>query len=334
MELSALDFYYIVKELQFLRGSRLEKVYYDKKIELLVLKLHSSLGTIFLRATPKALFYTSMKQAFQEASNLAMILRKHIQGSVIDSITQQGFERIVLLKFKNKKSLVLEFFSKGNIILLDENNRIITLSKPAVYRHRTLRPRFEYKKPPETMDPRLKKSEDLVVDIANSQRNIVQFLAVNYGLGGFYSELVCKEVGIDKKLSKLTTEQANNTLKVVKALFEKPIKPCLVDNGLVRLVPFMVKGLEIVRCFESFNQGLVSMFFEVPVDNKKLMQLEKLKKALEKQRLRVEELKKQVVENKNKAEAIYKNYQEIANALKKGKKQGMRFIELDFKNKG
>ena len=57
-----------------------------------------------------------------------MALRKHLSGAWIDKIEQYEFERIVILNLRKKIGnwkIILELFGEGNIILTDENNKIL-----------------------------------------------------------------------------------------------------------------------------------------------------------------------------------------------------------------
>lgn len=82
-----------------------------------------------------------------------MLLRKHIEGGVIEAITQVDFDRIVIIHVKTRnelgdvctKQLIVEMMGRhSNIILVDaQTNTIIDSVKhlsPAVNRYRTVLP--------------------------------------------------------------------------------------------------------------------------------------------------------------------------------------------------
>lgn len=57
-------------------------------------------------------------------------LRKHLKTRRLSSVKQVGIDRVIVLTFSDGAfHLVLEFFSAGNIILLDENRRIMALQR-------------------------------------------------------------------------------------------------------------------------------------------------------------------------------------------------------------
>ncbi|WP_430786049.1 Rqc2 family fibronectin-binding protein [Virgibacillus flavescens] len=101
--------------------------------------------------------YTNPK----EAPMFCMILRKYLSGAVIESISQDGMERIITFEFKTRneigdvthKSLVIELMGKhSNLMLIDqEKGHIIDSLKHismAQNRHRTILPGHEYIHPP------------------------------------------------------------------------------------------------------------------------------------------------------------------------------------------
>ena len=73
-------------------------------------------------ALPSALFLTPSREQADKAPDFCMSLRKHLTGAPLIAIIQPGSERIVEFQFDTKEGrriLLLELFSKGNILLLD-----------------------------------------------------------------------------------------------------------------------------------------------------------------------------------------------------------------------
>lgn len=78
-------------------------------------KLHL---TEFSRPTPQA------------PSNFVVKLRKHLKSRRLSSIKQVGIDRVLVLSFSDGMyHLVLEFFSAGNVVLLDHERRIMALQR-------------------------------------------------------------------------------------------------------------------------------------------------------------------------------------------------------------
>lgn len=86
----------------------------------------ASLPLIHLTGKPKPSPFT--------APNFCMLLRKHLNGAKVLGFEQTGLERVIQIRFENRnelgdlvrKSLMVEIMGKhSNIILVDENNRIV-----------------------------------------------------------------------------------------------------------------------------------------------------------------------------------------------------------------
>ena len=90
----------------------------DSKVNVVVdcgLKIHM---TGFTRPTPPV------------PSGFVVKLRKHLKSKRLTAIRQVSNDRIIVFQFaEGKFYLVLEFFSAGNVILLDEDFRILSLQR-------------------------------------------------------------------------------------------------------------------------------------------------------------------------------------------------------------
>lgn len=90
----------------------------DSKINVVVdcgLKFHI---TEYTRPTPPV------------PSGFVVKLRKHLKAKRLTAVRQVSNDRIVVLQFaEGKNYLVLEFFSAGNVILLDEDLKILSLQR-------------------------------------------------------------------------------------------------------------------------------------------------------------------------------------------------------------
>lgn len=72
---------------------------------------------------------------FLAPSGFAMKLRKHLNNKRLEKITQVGADRIVDLQFGMDAvahHVILELYDKGNILLTDNNYKILNLLRPRV----------------------------------------------------------------------------------------------------------------------------------------------------------------------------------------------------------
>ena len=148
-----------------LNGAKIEKVQQPEPDEI-ILQVNSSAGRkkLLLCINPQGarVHYTSLAyENPSEAPNFCMLLRKHIQGGRIVSVTQPGTERLIAfdietvneLGYSVNKRLIAETMGKhSNIILVDtESEKIIDSIKRVsldVNRYRQLLPGFKYVLPP------------------------------------------------------------------------------------------------------------------------------------------------------------------------------------------
>ena len=142
-------------------GGKVEKIYQPSRDEIVFLvksggafRLHICAGS-----SPMIGLTEEKTENPEKAPNFCMLLRKHLAGARVESVTQPGFERCARitfdayddLGFAAKKHIIAEIMGKySNIILTDANDRIIALLKPidlAASEIRPLLPGMEYDPP-------------------------------------------------------------------------------------------------------------------------------------------------------------------------------------------
>ena len=143
MALDGIYLHHLKNEIEaFAVGSRIEKIYQPSKEEL-VFALRSREGAkkllLSCRADSARIHFTEYPpENPSKPPMLCMLLRKHLTGSKIASVTQNGLERIVKIKVDAINELgdpvtltvVVEIMGRySNVILLNENGRIIDALK-------------------------------------------------------------------------------------------------------------------------------------------------------------------------------------------------------------
>ncbi len=94
---------------------------------------------------------TSLSESAGEATQFAMGMRKRIEGAKVASIAQRGSDRIIELRLSSKegeRTVVIEMFGKGNMILVDAKGVIELCYLTQSFRGREIRPRAVYRPPP------------------------------------------------------------------------------------------------------------------------------------------------------------------------------------------
>ena len=173
-QLSSIDLHYLMKELQVLQDSRIDKIYQPEK-ELIVFSLYkTNLGKRLLRIDiGKSIFIAEEKEAYEEIFGFGQFLRKHIDGYFLADLGQIEPERIIKLTFKTKedtKFLYIEFFGKGNAILCDEHNVIMNALEHHEFRERVVKPRLRYVYPVMNYNAFDLKENDLSNLVKNSKK--------------------------------------------------------------------------------------------------------------------------------------------------------------------
>lgn len=129
---SSLDLKILVSELeQSLKGYRLQNVYNltsNNRSFLLKFSIPDSKFNVVLESGFKVYMTDFQRPTQPEPSNFTTKLRKHLKTKRLTNIKQVGDDRIAVLEFSDGfYYLVLEFFSAGNIILLDSDLKILSL---------------------------------------------------------------------------------------------------------------------------------------------------------------------------------------------------------------
>jgi predicted ribosome quality control (RQC) complex YloA/Tae2 family protein len=250
-----------------------------------------------------------------------MFMRKYLTNATLDSIYQPESERIVFMDFKKadeKYILVVELFSKGNVILLKENRIVQPLSVQR-WKDRTIRAKELYKLPPSKMNlMKLTFTEFSKTVRASEKEDIVRALAVDIGLGGPYAEECCARAKVDKnsdipQLSATDFKTLFESFKSMLKSLDEPIGIVYMENRPVHVAPFEMeihKNSQSKR-FSTFNEALDFYFteFYMKSDEFKAVSCKEdkvttIRKRIQRQEELVEEFRKKAEYDRAKAEII------------------------------
>lgn len=321
--LSAIDIAEIVREFQSLLGSRVQKAYQSGGSFSISLATKSG-GTNISIVLPGLIFSSqTTRYSSTVPTPFSMELRRYLINSQIKGVEQLGHERILAFNLSTKAGelrLVVELFSKGNLILLDSAGKILSLYSTQSWSSRELRRGEQYKLPPSGMgyNPSLEQLREAL--LASEKPSIVQFLAVEAGLGGAYAEEVCLIGGFDKREapSKFSPERV---LKALEALLKLPYSPTLylIDGVPHCIARSSLKTLSAIS-FEQFGtmSGAAercALLIETIKPAQNSSAILKLEKAIAKQKQEIERLENQALLERQKGEYIYTNYTKISSLL-------------------
>jgi len=273
--LTSVDVCVLAEELdKKLKNSRIENIHQVSDEEF-VFGLYKK-EKIELAAAPNFACITNYKRSIpREATNLVMQLRKHLRGCFIRKIIQHDFDRVIEIEISGKGdyTLIIELFSKGNLILL-RNEKIIWILKSQKWRDRTLRPGMAYEYPPAVLNPLTIGDKDFLKIIKNSGKSIVKTLAMDFSLGGLYAEELCLDAKIEKEknANELTEKELaavqNSFFNLIKKIKSESIPQIIFENKRqVDVIPFELqfyKNSESKK-FDSFNEAVDEYFSNVEI---------------------------------------------------------------------
>lgn len=344
-QLSSIDIHFLLQELEFLKDSRIDKIYQPEKFAIVLSLFKSNAGKKILKINVGQSLYIDEKEDYEETLGFGMFLRKHIDGYFLYDISQIEPERIIKFSFKvkdNKKFLYIEFFGKGNAILCDENNTIINSLEHHEFKDRTIKPKLVYKYPVmkyNLFDMNKNQLQELLK--LSKKDSIVTCLAVELGLGGIYSEEICLLSNINKNINpkNIDEDEAQSILNSIKKIMNKKIESEVIfeNNNPIDAVPFDLEFYQKYnkKKIQSFNEALnffYSQFKEVKETafDKKLRELNRI---VEEQKQTIERLEHEEKELREKGELIYHNYNLIREILEELNKASKKYSWKDIKEK-
>lgn len=337
--MSNVDIYRIVKELnEEIIGTRIDKSYqptYDT-IRIKLRKAGEGRKDLVMQAGVRIHLTDYPQPNPTIPPNFPMLLRKHLSGGTITSIKQHNFDRIIEITVQKnvEYTLIVELFSKGNVILLDEHRNIISPLKHRKWQDRKVTSHEEYKYPPEKGININDTNPDEIKDVLeSSDADVTRTIAMN-GLGGLYAEEIISYTNIQKtKLAKdLTDEEIVELDNAIKELFnriENEPNPQIIiekeDNSKNKdLVPINLNKYKEYESkpFDNFNIAADEFYSKKIVNDIKSQEedawskrIGKFEKRLNMQEESLEGFYKTIDETQHKGDTIYAHYNKIQGIL-------------------
>ena len=240
--MSNVDLYAISHELnELLTDARVQKAYQPTR-DTVIIRFHvPGKGRVDVAFQAGLRVHTTQypPENPKVPPSFPMLLRKHLKNATVKGVRQHNFDRILEIDIQKEHrfTLVVELFSQGNIILLDEENRIIL---PLKHRHaqgRKITSKEEYHYPPERgIHPLNVGLEELKGLFEDSDSDLIRALARS-GLGGMYSEEIILRSGVDKKqpANQVSDQEIESIHQSMVELF-KPLKTFQFQPQIVREV--------------------------------------------------------------------------------------------------
>ena len=236
-----------------------------------------------------------------QPSTFIMVLRKYLQGAVIESIEQIENDRIVEITVSNKNeigddiqaTLIIEIMGKhSNILLVDKSsNKVLEVIKHIGFSqnsYRTLLPGATYIAPPSTeaLNPFTIKDGKLFEILQTQELTAKNLQSLFQGLG--------RDTAIE--LENLLTD---DRLSKFRDFFKQETNPCLTDKSF-SCVPFSTK---IEGRFSSLSQ-LLDVFYKDKAERDRVKQqaselIRRVENELQKNRQKLKKQEKELQATEN-----------------------------------
>ncbi|UCD03800.1 MAG: NFACT family protein [Candidatus Woesearchaeota archaeon] len=349
--LTSLELYAVVQELKFLKGALVDKIYQLSSRELLIYLYKAGIGKKAIRIdSGHGIFLTDYQlKKPPYPTSFCMFLRKHLNRAELININQKELERIIEIQFKTKDTeliLILELFSKGNFILTDSKYKIINVANVQRWKTRTVKKGEIYKYPPKSAMDLFELDYKTFVNLFDSDKELVKFLAVDLGLGGVYAEEVCFLAKEDKDIvvNKLEPTDAKKVFsalsEIIGKLENRDLSPGIVreDSEIIDAIPFEMNKYPSYERTRSWNEALD--FYFTGITKTKIIEkkeekfneeITKLNTVLEKQREALEEYREKSEKYSGIANRLYSAYDiisEIISKIKEAKESGYTLDQL------
>ena len=236
-----------------------------------------------------------------QPSTFIMVLRKYLQGAVIESIEQIENDRIVEITVSNKNeigdhiqaTLIIEIMGKhSNILLVDKSShKILEVIKHIGFSqnsYRTLLPGATYIAPPSTeaLNPFTIKDEKLFEILQTQELTAKNLQNLFQGLGR-------------DTATELERQLLNDKLATFRNFFGQETKPCLTDKSF-SCVPFSSKTAEN---FDSLSQ-LLDIYYKDKAERDRVKQqaselIRRVENELQKNRQKLKKQEKELQATEN-----------------------------------
>ncbi|PFP29927.1 hypothetical protein COJ96_09615 [Bacillus sp. AFS073361] len=229
-----------------LKGGRINKVHQPYKNEvILTIRANGVNQKLLLSAHPSYARVQFTEESYDNPSEppmFCMLLRKHIEGYILEDLYQKETDRMIVLEIKGRneigdisyKQLIIEIMGRhSNIVLVDKSRNIILDSIKhvsfAVNSHRAIMPGQPYVFPPEQhkQDPFHCDQDDLLRKIDYNAGKIDRQLVEQFA---GISPLFAKEVIFQSGLANRATVPGT-FISMVKKVASGDIFPSIISAG-------------------------------------------------------------------------------------------------------
>ncbi len=327
MPLAGIELRYLINEINNrTQDYYLSNIYGINKNSLLFKFHHPEKTDILLMLSTSGIWITNVKIDQIEPNKLLRRLRDDLIRHRLTEIKQIGSERIAYLTFSyHDKEFVIvgEFFGEGNIILCNNEMKILALLHSINVRHRQLRVGSQYVTPPQSDLDIFNITAKDFEDIQSTSIPVAKWIGKTLGLPRKYVENITRLAKVESK--KKGEEISNEELKrlfecatqIVDSVVNGQHDPEIVRNEKIDVNPISLVE-ETSEKIPSFMDGLDTVFTEIILSKGKTVQSSSFDKKISELETRLDEQTKAVKIVTEKSANIAKVANSLFDALSRG----------------
>ncbi|AJM91537.1 hypothetical protein NPIRD3C_0319 [Nitrosopumilus piranensis] len=334
MTLSGIELRYLVDKIsKQVEDYYVSNIYGITKDSILFKLHHTEKSDLFMMISTYGIWLTKVKIDQVEPNKLLKRLRSDLLRLKLKKIEQIGAERIAYFTFEGfGKEFVLvgEFFGDGNILLCNNEMKILALQHSIDVRHRKLSVGLEYVQPPQSGLDIFNLSENDFEEIKTTDLVAAKWFGRTLGLPKKYVEGIFEMTNIDpKKIGNLLTNEEikkifGTTRKVVSDIVSENHNPVIVRNEKTEVLPIQLGKVKAeITKVNSFIEGLDTVFTQNIVEKGKSIQSSGSDKKIKELQTQISEQEKAIQTVKERSKSITN----VANSLFEMISKGITSIE-------
>lgn len=317
MTLAGIELRYLVNQIsEEAQDYYVSNIYGVTKDSILFKLHHTEKPDIFMMISTNGVWLTSVKIEQMEPNRLLKRLRSDLLRLKLKKIEQIASERIAYFTFAgfDKEFVIVgEFFGEGNILLCNNEMKILALQHSIDVRHRKLGVGLLYTPPPLNGLDVINVTEENFGELKRSDLAAGKWLGRTLGLSKKYVEGIFEISNVDSKCigNNLTSEQIKKLYDTTKDIVTNVVtgkhEPVIIRNEKTEIIPVKLGKLdEKCTMVNSFIEGLDTVFTENLVEIGKSIQTGGSDK-------KIKELESQLAEQEKAIETVKEKSSHITN---------------------
>ncbi|MGM0844539.1 MAG: Rqc2 family fibronectin-binding protein [Bacillota bacterium] len=329
-----------------LKGGRINKIHQPYKNEIiLIVRSQGKNHKLLLSAHPSYARAQLTTQSYENPSAppmFCMLLRKHLEGYIIEDVYQKEVDRIIIFEIKGRseigdvsyKQLIIEIMGRhSNIIIVDKSRNMILDSikhiPPSINSYRTVLPGNEYIFPPpqDKKNPLEADAEDILRSIDfNSGKLDKQIVGSFSGVSPLFAKEVLHRAGLATRNS-----LPDSLLQMLQPVKEGTYQPTLIRGEKETFYFLDLQHLEGEHTHFPSLSGLLDRYFHQKAERDRVKQqgndLERLlRNERDKNKGKIGKLQKTLKDAEN--ADTYQLYGELLTANLYAVEKGMSEIQV------